>query len=274
LNINESNGTFGTAAAPRNVSNTIVSGGYVYASSNGAAAQYAVINQGTPYFAGSTAFWRYVGHTTGAANDAYLAVNGSTTVGIFYTESVNLQASVKYRISFWHQAASAANDYALAAELVSGSNVVLATASTGPQNSLGWKLTFIDYTSPTNQTVSFRIKNTSVNASGNDFSIDDISIAPIGCPDTDGDGIPNQLDLDSDGDGCADANEAYATSTAAGTDGNGYFGNGNPPTVDATGKVTGANYTSTSANVLTVGRASVISVQPISVTTTPGALIL
>jgi hypothetical protein len=83
-------------------------------------------------------------------------------------------------------------------------------------------------------------------ASTSSGEVDDIGFASISinscAADTDGDGIPNQLDLDSDGDGCADANEAYATSTAAGTDGNGYFGNGNPPTVDATGKVTGANY--------------------------------
>ena len=42
--------------------------------------------------------------------------------------------------------------------------------------------------------------------------------------DSDGDGIPNQLDLDSDGDGCSDANEAYGLTTAQGTDGNQYYG--------------------------------------------------
>jgi gliding motility-associated-like protein len=272
LNINESNGTFGTAAAPRNTANTTVTGGYVYSGTNTAAAQYAIINQNTAFFPASTAFWRYPGHTTGTATDAYLAVNGSTTIGVFYNEAINLQASVKYRISFWHAAASAANDYSLTAELVNSGGSPIANASTGAQNSLGWKLATIDYTSPINQTVTFRLKNVSVNASGNDFSIDDISIVPLNCPDTDGDGIPNQLDLDSDGDGCFDANEAYASSTASGNDGNGYFGNGNPATVDGTGKVTGANYTSTSPNVLSVGRASVITTQPIDITTTPGAV--
>ncbi len=260
LNTNESNGTFGTAAAPRNVSNTNITGGYVYSGSNTGAGQYAIINQSTAYHT-SASFWRYVGHTTGAANDAYLAVNGSTTVGVFYSETVNLQATVKYRISFWHQAASAANDYALAAELVNGSNTVLATASTGAQNSLGWKLTTIDYTSPTNQAVTFRIKNTSVNASGNDFSIDDISITPVGCPDTDGDGIPNQLDLDSDGDGCSDANEAYGLTTAQGTDGNQTYGT-NPITVDATGKITTAAYPTPNANYTSIGTSSTITAQP------------
>ena len=217
VNTNESNGTFGTAAAPRNLTNTTVTGGYVYSSSNGAAAQYAVINSTTPYFASNTGFWRYPGHTTGATNDAYLAVNGSTTVGYFYNESISLRAAVPYRISYWHQAASAANDYSLAAEIIAANGNVLATASTGPQNSLGWKLATIDFTLTTNQTVNFKIKNVSVNASGNDFSIDDISLVPMGCPDTDADGIPNSLDLDSDGDGCADAVEAGSSNTATGT---------------------------------------------------------
>jgi gliding motility-associated-like protein len=88
--------------------------------------------------------------------------------------------------------------------------------------------------------------------------------------DFDGDGIPNQLDLDSDGDGCSDANEAYGSATAQGTDGNQYYGT-NPITVDATGKVIGASYTANSVNVLTVGRATVITTQPADVTSVPGA---
>jgi gliding motility-associated-like protein len=216
LNTNESNGTFGTAAAPRNLANTSVTGGYVYSGSNSGASQYAVVNQSTPYHPAAT-FWRYVGHTTGTANDAYLAVNGNTTIGNFYSESVTLQAGAKYRISFWHQAASIANDYQLAAEVLSATNAVLASANTGAQNSLGWKYTSIDFTSTSNQTVSFILKNISTNSSGNDFSIDDISIQAIGCPDSDLDGIPNQLDLDSDGDGCSDAKEAGSSTTATST---------------------------------------------------------
>jgi gliding motility-associated-like protein len=269
LNTNESNGTFGTAAAPRNTANTTVTGGYVYSGTNTAAAQYAIINQNTAFFTASTAFWRYPGHTTGLANDAYLAVNGSTTVGVFYRENIDLLKGAKYRISFWHQAASANNDYQLAAELLSAGNAQLVVANTGPQNSLGWKLTTVEYTSTSNQTVTFILKNVSVNASGNDFSIDDISITPIGCPDFDGDGIPNQLDLDSDGDGCSDANEGYNSSTAQGTDGNQVFGT-NPITVDATGKVTTAAYATPNANYLSVGSASVITAQPTDQTTTPG----
>jgi gliding motility-associated-like protein len=273
LNTNESNGTFGTAAAPRNTANTTVTGGYVYSGTNTAAAQYAIINKNTAFFPSSTAFWRYPGHTNGTATDAYLAVNGSTTIGTFYRENIDLLKGAKYRISFWHQAASAANDYQLAAEVVSAGGGTLAQANTGPQNSLGWKLTTIDYTSTSNQTVSFILKNVSINASGNDFSIDDISITPIGCPDFDGDGIPNQLDLDSDGDGCSDANEAYNSSLTQGTDGNEQFGT-NPITVDATGKITSATYTGTNSNYLSAGSASVITTQPVDRSTTPGGTVV
>ncbi|NBC59001.1 MAG: hypothetical protein GVY05_12050, partial [Bacteroidetes bacterium] len=58
--------------------------------------------------------------------------------------------------------------------------------------------------------------------------------------DTDGDGIPDYLDLDSDGDGCSDANEYYGLSDADGGDG-GEFGIGTP-TVDANGLVVAAAY--------------------------------
>ncbi len=60
--------------------------------------------------------------------------------------------------------------------------------------------------------------------------------------DTDGTPPPNYLDTDSDDDGCSDANEAYANANADGGD-NEYFGIGNPPPVDANGRVSAASYT-------------------------------
>ena len=73
--------------------------------------------------------------------------------------------------------------------------------------------------------------------------LDDVQITITqGCPDSDGDGIVNSFDLDSDNDGCSDANEGYNTNTAQGTDGNQYYGNGNPPVVNANGTVVGASY--------------------------------
>lgn len=81
--------------------------------------------------------------------------------------------------------------------------------------------------------------------------------------DTDNDGIPNYLDVDSDGDGCSDANEAYNSSTAQGTDGKMDYGTN--PSTDANGKVIGASYTyATLNNAYTAGSASTVSTQPVN----------
>jgi len=67
----------------------------------------------------------------------------------------------------------------------------------------------IPYTGPSTATLGFRM------ISGNDdWSLDNISILGMIC-DTDGDGIPNYLDLDSDGDGCPDAVEGAGNFTAS-----------------------------------------------------------
>jgi hypothetical protein len=79
--------------------------------------------------------------------------------------------------------------------------------------------------------------------------------------DTDGDGVPNHLDLDSDNDGCNDANEAYGIPNAD-QDGNGYYGTGNPPATNLDGSVQGASYAGTNANVTTMGTESTIDTQP------------
>jgi gliding motility-associated-like protein len=104
-------------------------------------------------------------------------------------------------------------------------------------------------------------------ATGMGNSLDDSRLV---C-DFDGDGIPNALDLDSDGDGCSDANEAYASPTTQGTDGNQQFGT-NPITVDANGKITSATYTGTNNNYISTGSASTITVQPTDQIINPGAI--
>jgi len=59
--------------------------------------------------------------------------------------------------------------------------------------------------------------------------------------DTDSSAPPNYQDTNSDDDGCSDANEAYANNNADGGD-NEYYTTGDPPTVDANGRVTAAAY--------------------------------
>ncbi|WP_312345471.1 beta strand repeat-containing protein [Chryseobacterium binzhouense] len=86
--------------------------------------------------------------------------------------------------------------------------------------------------------------------------------------DTDGDGIPDYLDLDSDNDGCSDANEYYNNANADGGDG-GVYGTGTP-VVDATGKVTAAAYTSSTATNVTSATQAVLATQPFDDTATVG----
>lgn len=59
--------------------------------------------------------------------------------------------------------------------------------------------------------------------------------------DTGSDASPDYLNLDSDADGCSDANEAYASATADGSDG-GQFGTSTPAAISANGLVTAAPY--------------------------------
>ncbi len=80
--------------------------------------------------------------------------------------------------------------------------------------------------------------------------------------DTDLDGIINIFDLDSDNDGCSDANEYYNSTTADGGDG-GTYGTG-VPVVDTNGTVNAANYTGSYTNVISVGKASNITAQPVN----------
>ena len=102
---------------------------------------------------------------------------------------------------------------------------------------------------------------------GNDVALDDIQISQFFC-DSDGDGIANIYEEDSDNDGCTDANEAYADA-GADADGNGYYGTGNPPAVNADGTVVAASYqTPADGNnngiydFLEAGSIPIISVQP------------
>ncbi|MFB9110205.1 Ig-like domain-containing protein, partial [Flavobacterium gyeonganense] len=75
--------------------------------------------------------------------------------------------------------------------------------------------------------------------------------------DSDGDGVPNYLDLDSDNDGCSDANEYYNSASADGGDG-GVYGTGTPG-VDSEGKVATASYTGNYANVIVATQLNITS---------------
>ncbi|MHB0755979.1 immunoglobulin-like domain-containing protein [Polaribacter sp. M15] len=213
----EFSGTFGTTNNYRDLQSA-PGGNYNYvAPTNTGAAQYAVISQesqstqGT-WFPGG-ALWSYPGHTTGDADDAYLAVNGSTTLGTFYTEVLSLEAK-EYSFSIWHASAYNApvgQGYQLKISVIRVSdNTDIATASSLDKRTISWEELAMTFTPAGAEDYIVKVENLSFESAGNDFSIDDVSIIPTDgtCIDTDNDGIINSLDKDSDNDGCFDVSES------------------------------------------------------------------
>ncbi|SHG55070.1 gliding motility-associated C-terminal domain-containing protein [Flavobacterium micromati] len=92
------------------------------------------------------------------------------------------------------------------------------------------------------------------------------------CPDTDGDGIENNVDLDSDNDGCSDSNEYYGNTTSATA--NQQFGQsgGAIAPVNSNGQVTlaAATYSGTYINATSATNAS-ISTQPLNTSVIAGS---
>ncbi|RNA61550.1 hypothetical protein D1631_06200 [Chryseobacterium nematophagum] len=203
----EFNGTFGTTLVARDLQ-TDPGGGYIFSTSGAPASVYAVISKSIQWHPLDAGLWNYPGHTTGATDDAYLGVNGSTTVGTFYKESVNLTSGSTYVYSFWHAAARDGDPYNLELSIVRLSDgVQVASANTGSQSSGTWQELTMNFTATSTEVYEARIINLSTTINQNDFAIDDISFLSDCQLDTDGDGILDHLDLDSDGDGCPDAIE-------------------------------------------------------------------
>lgn len=244
-------GTFGSspsaAAFYRDLQNA-PGAGYSYGpgtNGNNAAGKYTVANHAGASLNHAAAIWEFPGHTDGSATDCYLLVNGSTSVGTFFTEDINFTATNGYSYGMWHKGAFANMAYDLKIEVRRVSdNLLVATANTGVINDFEWRMLKVDFTAPTTGLYRATLVNTSVQALANDFSIDDVTLVNTDCGDFDGDGIANSLDLDSDNDGCFDVVEAGGLDG----DGDGILGTG-APTVDASGKVVGqGGYTGIDAN--------------------------
>ncbi|WP_157366634.1 beta strand repeat-containing protein [Aquimarina agarilytica] len=213
----ENDGSFGLlSSGSRNLETPITSNGYSFASLNNAAGQYAIISKATTGW--STApFWEdLAGHTTGLDDDAYLAVNGSNNVGIFYSQSVTLPVNSDFTLSLWGANAVLAPDTAsfpaeVGIRVLNSGNNVVASASTGQLTIQHiWVEASATFNTGSQTDYTIEVFNISTGINGNDFAIDDISLidtSNLCITDTDNDGIPNNLDLDSDGDGCPDAVE-------------------------------------------------------------------
>lgn len=161
-------------------------------------------------------------HTTGDTNGAVMVVNAGTTVNSFYERNVNLEKGSCYRLSFWVYLVNASSQVGVEIKDVS-SNAVLQSYSTAfLSTEATWTQYTIDFKMPTTCTssdIKIALKSIYYNNSGNDYFIDDIKLEKLStctataissCPtgkDTDGDGIPDNIDLDDDNDGITDCDE-------------------------------------------------------------------
>jgi uncharacterized repeat protein (TIGR01451 family) len=223
---NEFGGTFGTrtqAQGARNLQDPTAANasGYSYTGNGGAAARYSVISQAGP---GINAWWggsglpNLAGHTTGQPDDAYLAVNGSTTQGVFYQETVNITPGSDLSLSLRGANWSSSPQYPVVAMRAydSTGTVLLGSANTPQLLNSTWVKSELNFNAGSNSQIIIRLMNLTTAGGGNDFAIDDFALRTTGGPactarDTDGDGHPDYQDIDSDNDGITDNRESQGT---------------------------------------------------------------
>ena len=246
----EFGGTFGTLASGVRDLQTPITVDYSYATGLTGSGKYNVVSQnGSNAIHPASTLWNILyGHTTGLADDAYLAVNGNANLGIFYKETFNLDTGSDYELSVWGIHAQIVNTISLNGPAEIGvniyrtsDNVLVGQATTGlmyanvipvadPQelHPNDWTEAVASFNTGGDTSFRLEVVNISGGISGNDFAIDDISLTKFICTNnTDGVGKIDKFDLDSDGDGCSDADEAYADTDADGGD-TGIFGTDTP----------------------------------------------
>ena len=221
----EFDGTFGLLnGTQRNLQNFV--SGYTYAPGVNAgfpAGVYAV----TSGAYGNTTWHAFAvnfnGNTTGAADDAFLIVNGSTVPGVFYQQAlaVPANATVNFGVDARNWAGNAfvlSGPPNLAIQVWDATGTVLLsqTQTGGIAQNTSWVTTSGTFNTGSNTNVIVRMVNLSTQSTGNDFAIDNFRFQIVTPPvyenrDTDADGIFDHLDIDSDNDGITDNIEAQST---------------------------------------------------------------
>ena len=217
-------GTFGSGSAEfgQKLNNNETE--YIYAPATGISpqstpGQYSIIKdtQSVDY---SNDVFRTIKDRTDPGNGyfAYFDMGINDRGFAMFTTQLNVIPNTEFRVSFWiagpFQRTDANSTGILGLQIVDGANVLINQNTTVIDNSDWKKYTYTFTTGPTSTVVLFKIINNSTGGiNGSDVAIDDIIVEPVEmlCGDTDGDNVPNYLDLDSDGDGCFDAIEGSGT---------------------------------------------------------------
>ena len=157
--------------------------------------------------------------------EQWFELNSNSIGGIF--QDINTTPGSTLTYSFAHRGRGPSDSMRL---LIGDPSGTLTDEGTFATDDTAWVEYTGTYVVPAGQTTT-RLTFESItpnNATGNFLDNIQLSedISSVAC-DTDGDNIPDFLDLDSDGDGCSDANEAYSNTNADGGDG-GIFGTGTP----------------------------------------------
>ncbi|WP_188444618.1 Ig-like domain-containing protein, partial [Belliella aquatica] len=150
-------------------------------------------------------------------NGGMLLINGSNPGQVaFRKPASNLVPGKSYKFSAWiadiFPGGTIRPD--LQFQVKNSSGAITSSVRTGPivngsTTELNWKQYELIFVATTT-TMTLELVSFGNPGNGNDFVIDDVELKIClgNFVDTDGDGIPNYLDLDSDGDGCPDAVEA------------------------------------------------------------------
>ena len=153
--------------------------------------------------------------TNGTTTGRYLMINidspNNTNKAIYRVTGINTQVgqSYRFRIDMAGLAEGGQDIPILELSVKDNSGVVLGSAtsaSLGMANDDVWRRLNLEFTATTSNVILEIINQQPSGGAGNDVGVDNVVLTPLNC-DTDGDGIPNYLDVDSDDDGCPDAVE-------------------------------------------------------------------
>ncbi|MEZ5476635.1 MAG: GEVED domain-containing protein [Thiolinea sp.] len=201
----EAAGSFGTLeSGTRDLENPL-SGSYSYGNGDiSSVGSYVVVSRvnSASIHSYDTIWDGLYGANTGSNNDAYLAVNGATATGVFYQQTIPLLGGESYQLSLFGINAVLGNNYINDPEvgirlIRESDSLMVASTSTGVLNEVypnpgesfqgpsDWTQAVINLTAPSTDSYRLEVYNVTTEWDGNDFAIDNISIAPLnesGCP--------------------------------------------------------------------------------------------